>query len=565
MFTEGGPPVPSAGKFDRATWAGLLCAVVRESRSGVLTARFGRSWKRLQFILGVPVDYRTDRDDDPIPLALEAADLDARAEHLRSAVADSLEWATGTWTFEEGPDLDPDRVDPALLPEPVALVGLWEGSKQHVSMDEAMPLVTQVQHFSRSADFLDWFPLFEVEEPFDELPAVLAGGGGLDVLYRRLPDRSGNLVKLLWLLHRAALFEGQLGLRVEMGSLLEGLHLDDSQADVEMFIESDSLPQGHDLGIDSLPRGPEPASDPPTPPPRPGRYVHTRVVSDAPPSSAEGVTSPAATPPAPREPEADRGDDRESPRKPTRDPIQVVRRDYKHRMGKDYYRFLSLEPEATSAMIERRARQLAGRWQAAQSSKSLPQDVKELARELATGVQLVYRTLADPARRAEYDRRQAQGQAPVLRPIRGASRFSTPASPPAPPPPGPPPPPPGGPRPPAGPPPHRGGGGFPPPAPPPAHPPRGPAPPPRRRADPEGAHQALRGDRGVEARRGAAPGGEAGRPVGPRRARRARLGDLAAGQGPRERRGVPQARRRVRRRPLRRHLLPRQAVDRGRG
>lgn len=390
MTTEVGRAATSSGQHDRATWAGLLCAILRESRTGILTVRCGRSWKRFEIVLGIPVNYDTDREDDPIGTSLSACAPDARAEHLRDAVAASLEWATGDWSFESSPSLPAESIDPALLPDPVTLTGLWAGAKDHLAMDEAMSVVSGMNRFARAADFEDWFPLLDVEPPFEELPAALADGCVMGVLYRRLPDRSGNLVKLLWLLHCAALFEGQLGQRLDLDALLEGLHEDHSREGLERVIEAPDSMAGDEA---------------------------TSAGGPFPTETEEPAKAPAPALSAPQ------------PKRTPLDPEQVIRRDYKLRMGTDYYTFLSLNPDASQALIERRARQLAGRWQAAQRSRVLSGELKDLATELGRGVQLVYRTLADPTRRGEYDRRQAAGQAPVLRPIKGGTGLSTPASP----------------------------------------------------------------------------------------------------------------------------------------
>jgi len=388
MTNEAGIAPPSSGRHDRATWVGLLCTLAREARSGVVQLRFGKSWKRFDVVLGGVVGYGSDRDDDALVKALVAAAPDARGDLLQQGVAASLEWATGSWTFQPAPAIEPDSIDPALLPDPNVLSGLWLGTMQHVAMDEAMPAVTAVETFARAGDFDEWFPLLGVQAPLDELPAALAGGCAMDALYRRIPDRSGNLVKLLWMLQQGGLFQGQLDHRIEMGSLLEGLRADDSQTEIEVIDDEPSM-----IGIPAVEPEPEPSySDEP-----------------APVDSTRRQSTPASKRP--------------------RDPVSVVRRDYQARMGKDYYTFLSLEPGAEMHAIERRCRQLSGRWQAAMRSRAVPQDVKDVARELSTGVQLVYRTLADPKRRAEYDRRLAAGQAPVLRPIQGATHLSTPAAP----------------------------------------------------------------------------------------------------------------------------------------
>lgn len=472
MLSEAGLQPSSEGRLDRALWAALLCALLREGRSGTLEMSFGRSWKRFDFILGVPVDYRSDREDDPSALLLLTAAEDGRPDALRNAVASSLDWGRGTWAWREAPALDPATIDPGLLPEPVTLSGLWAGVKQHLSMDEVMGLVTERGSFARADDFGEWFPMIGAEEPFDDLPAALAGGCALDVLYRRLPDRSGNLVKLLWLLDRAALFAGQFRQRVEMTTHLEGLSQGDTDAEIEIedpgatgevtAVDDEAIAAAMGGKAGASEPVVESSSEPGTdsgrrfgPPPERSKstsYVHVgspatgEVATIEPPASQEEATT--LTAPAIEEPPSlgatvevslhDVADSVADEPAPTgappkkRDPAQIIRRDYNKRMGRNYYMFLRLESDAPLSHIEKRCRQLAGRWQAAQRSRAVPPEVKELAKELATGIQLVYRTLKDPKRRAEYDRRMAAGQAPILTPIRGASSLSGAPTPPAP-------------------------------------------------------------------------------------------------------------------------------------
>jgi tetratricopeptide (TPR) repeat protein len=98
----------------------------------------------------------------------------------------------------------------------------------------------------------------------------------------------------------------------------------------------------------------------------------------------------------------------------------AIRADHKRRMGKTYYEFLDVGADSSPTAIQTVCSRLLRRWQGASRNKALPSDVRALADELAKGCALVARTLGDPARKQEYDRRMARGQAPKLEGIRGA-------------------------------------------------------------------------------------------------------------------------------------------------
>ncbi len=98
----------------------------------------------------------------------------------------------------------------------------------------------------------------------------------------------------------------------------------------------------------------------------------------------------------------------------TREQIELaIRADHRRRMNRDYYAFLGVAPDASGAELEVRANKLANRWMRPLKSKRTPPKARELAQELLGTVRLVWRTLSDDGRRAEYDRRMARGQAPT--------------------------------------------------------------------------------------------------------------------------------------------------------
>ncbi len=393
------------GPHSHASWVRLLFALYRTRRSGVLEVRFGKRWRRYLVVSGDPIAYSSDQAEDQlartlgqsgiVPVArlqwfaerlgpderLEDALLMAgvlteaqlaqhRQERLVAGIADALRWATGTWSFDERPQLA-DRIDPALLPDPATLHALWIGVRQHVSMDEVLPTVTALGELRRADEFEEWFPHFEVEEPFDDLPSAIGPNCTVDVIYRLIPDRSGTLIKLLWLLDSAALFERQ-GRPVDaMAALL----------DAPPALREKKRPR-----------------------------IAERREAERREDERRAPDKPLPAPP------------KVEPRDAGQDQAEQIRIEHRKRMGADYYAFLGLDPSASAQAIDRRSKRLAGRYRVASKAASLPPEVRELAKELLTGAHLVWRTLADEERRAEYGRRLDAGQAPILQAIKGASR-----------------------------------------------------------------------------------------------------------------------------------------------
>ena len=91
--------------------------------------------------------------------------------------------------------------------------------------------------------------------------------------------------------------------------------------------------------------------------------------------------------------------------------------------GRDFYAFLGIPNDSDEDTIRRTCMRLAKRWQAAIGSGSLSAELTANAEQLLTGSQLVWRTLTDPEKKAEYDRRLANGRAPIVESTTGDTEL----------------------------------------------------------------------------------------------------------------------------------------------
>lgn len=175
---------------------------------------------------------------------------------------------------------------------------------------------------------------------------------------------------------------------------------------------------------------------------RVGRYVQSSVHIPAVPDGA--VSAPVTTPgsPAPDDgerhprgrtnPMAERAEalSTTTGRRPPvgRSLVDLVRRDYRTRMGTDYYTFLGVPSKASAVLIDRASAKLMKRWTRAAKDPELPDDLRLLAKELVQVGHLARRMFSVAERRAEYDRRLARGQAPLAGNIKAARTRDLPRS-----------------------------------------------------------------------------------------------------------------------------------------
>jgi tetratricopeptide (TPR) repeat protein len=104
--------------------------------------------------------------------------------------------------------------------------------------------------------------------------------------------------------------------------------------------------------------------------------------------------------------------------------VAAVQEGYDLRMKSDYYSFLMISRSSPAERVQKTCGRLQQRWAAAADKPALPSATRAQVEELMSTLPLVYRTLADPARREEYDRRLAAGRAPTVGGLRGADRAA---------------------------------------------------------------------------------------------------------------------------------------------
>lgn len=418
-MSKGGEKVLASGTHGREEFVRIFFALYKNQQSGILDIHFGKKSRKLYFLGGIPIAYRSDLPEEDIGRTLSNANLIPEkqvnylkeklsdgenlehaivmsgalsaaeiAEHKRSRIQTSigspLLWGSGQWEFHPRPGIPISGIDPKLRPDPGSLSALWNAVQHHVSMDAVFPTVTDEKAGMIALDPLcnALYSSFGVDAAFDGLPEAVGNGSSVEEIFRQVPDTTGNLVKLLWLLEAAGLIHR------------EGRPQDKSID--ELLTNASNAP---------LPKA-KPVADRAEP-----KRASTKASEDTP---LEGTTDSAATAP----------DGQKKRRPPLTD--DQLRAAHRKRMGKDFYSFLGLPPGAPKHAIDRKCKGLARRWRIPGKQRELPQEVSEKVEELLVGVQLVWRTLTDDKHRSEYDKRHEQGRAPRVGDLRGATSATIP-------------------------------------------------------------------------------------------------------------------------------------------
>lgn len=411
-------------KHDPRNYVALLLGLQRSQATGVLSVQNGRSWRRLSLHAGRVLRADSSLAAESLARSLQEAglvqrntlrrlsadDLEpdelalalVREEHLpedelarhRGRLSDRivggpLTWQSGCWSFDDHASRITVRVDPRLFPECSIPRALWAGTRTSITMqavidDVSDPAAGTILPTDRLVDALT---AMAVEAPLDALADKLGDGVDVAELYRRLPDRSGHLAVLLWLLEagclvarsgrppapeQAALAAGRLP-EAALGSAdLDGLAELSGPVEIDQQLE-EALDSDLEIELDPAPPEPAPAA-----------------------RSSRPLSMPA------------------------RKLAEMIRADHDHRIHKDYYAFLDLPPGARPSDIERTAQGLRGPWDEAAGNDAVDADVEALASDLVAGVQLVLATLCDARKRRDYDRRLEKGDPPL---VNGLSRV----------------------------------------------------------------------------------------------------------------------------------------------
>ncbi|HCP47906.1 MAG TPA: hypothetical protein DIU15_17840 [Deltaproteobacteria bacterium] len=254
-------------------------------------------------------------------------------------------------------------------------------------------------------------PTLGLKDPLDGFAASLGEGIAVDALFKKIPDRSGHLVLLVWFLQMVGL------IRRDEAAMEQGLL---------------KLAEGRDLLSASALMWPdygEPSPDSSQPAQGPAGRV-------SPPVKAPKAKAQAAGPkvaPSARKAVQGQGTRRTGSRaegtfahenrrakkskglgKEVEHLARLIRTAHRHRMGQDFYGFLDLARTADGGEIQDAYDRLTRGWQAAASNSGLPEEDRRLVDELNAAAILVWQTLSDARQRDEYDSRLAAGTAPVL-------------------------------------------------------------------------------------------------------------------------------------------------------
>jgi tetratricopeptide (TPR) repeat protein len=205
----------------------------------------------------------------------------------------------------------------------------------------------------------------------------------VEEIFRRIPDGTGNLVKLLWFLETAGLAhrEGRPKDETIEGQLTAAFNAPQSASVVPAGGAKKTAPQ--------------PTTEKPD--------------DDAAKETPRGDSVP-----------------REKRRREVLTDDQL-RAAHRKRMGRDFYAFIGLPLGSPPPAIDRKCKGLARRWRTPGKERQLPPDVQSKVDELLGGVQLVWRTLTDETHREEYDKRMQQGRAPKVGDFQTATSAPAPS------------------------------------------------------------------------------------------------------------------------------------------
>jgi tetratricopeptide (TPR) repeat protein len=398
------------GKHSRSGYVELVFAIHNGRHSGRLKITHGRRSREVFFIAGRPVLYDSNLPDEALVRTLAYTDMipedrlkwiadklspgenieealvmsgslsqEAIDDHVRSrtkpGIAGALTWSSGTWIFEALPATVADGFDPRLLGEETALPSLWNGVNKHVGTDEVLPAVTAGNkgglQLNKAGEAL--LPAIGLTGPFSKIAQAIGSGASVEDVFRAIPDNSGGLFKLLWMLESGGVVQRENS--TGSGEMAKALRKAESGS-------SD---------VPSIPEVPK-ASD----------AAFTKgSAAKATPAENKGI-----------------------------DVNAEIAKSHAERMGKDFYEFLGLKPACPRKDVDKACKDLAQDWRTAESTAGLTEEARKQIKDLLAGVQLAWRTLTDPKHKREYDRRLDMGRAPIveIRVSRGPANLPQKAS-----------------------------------------------------------------------------------------------------------------------------------------
>ena len=379
------------GKHSRAGYVELVFAIHVGRHSGCLKITHGRRSRQIFFVAGRPVLYQSDLPEEELARTLVYSELvpddrvkwiaeklspgekleealvmsgslsaEALDEHIRSrtrpGIAGALTWSTGSWVFDALPASVAAGFDPRLLGDETALPSLWNGVNKHVGTDEVLPAVTDSKKGSLQVneEELALIEAIGLSEPFSKIGEAIGSGTSVEDVFRTIPDNSGGLFKLLWMLENGGVIERENG--AWTGAVSKTLS----------EIEKEESPKAMPEVAAAEPVGKTTAKK------RPAKQ-NKQIASDA-----------------------------------------DVAQAHQERMGKDFYTFLGLEPNCPRKDVDKACKELAQRWRTIDSAAGLSAESRKMLKDLLGGVQLAWRTLTDPKHKREYDRRLEMGRAPKV-------------------------------------------------------------------------------------------------------------------------------------------------------
>ena len=424
------------GLHQRGTYVALVHGLYQSWRTGVLEVRSGRAWRRLYFVSGNAVWYASDKVEDELARTLVKEGLvsqqkmqgllagrtpfeplserlltdgivsaqlllEHRLQQLGPAISAPLAWEAGEWSFEGRDSLPLDAIDRSLFPDCHVLRDLWIGVPNFVQMQEALSEVTgdSARRLVPRPGLSGVIDAIGVSGPLAELPDAIGQGASVEELFQSIPDRSGQMMQLLWFLWNCdAIGDAEAPIDPVKKILAGGAdHLKAAkiQQDRRRSREAKTTATaraGSTGRAASKQRGPNPPARAPSP---------KEALPLQEPDQQAGSPSPATS------------DSAESSERAAH-LSRLIRTAHEHRMGKDFYEFFDLASNATADDVRSAHDRLSRGWEAASTDNALTEDDYGRVTELLHAAKLVWQTLTDANRRKEYDEHLTEGTAPRL-------------------------------------------------------------------------------------------------------------------------------------------------------